>query len=136
MGEECSYYHGSYGPHDYGEYESGYAVNEVDIIFERSEDGTELGLTIRGTDYGPSAISRILEAIAIHDINTVDPLQGMPACLPSPPTTTGAHCPSQWGPQTGCGISESTTPARRLRSSIPTALRCCVGLSMHPTRKN
>lgn len=81
MSEEHSYYHGSYGPHDYGEYESGYAVNEVDIIFERSEDGTELGLTIRGTDYGPSAISRILEAIAIHDINTVDPLQGMKEVL-------------------------------------------------------
>lgn len=51
-------------------------VNEVDVIFERDDDGAEFGLTVSGTTNGPSAISDILEAVAIHDVNTSNPLQG------------------------------------------------------------
>lgn len=66
---------------DYFDPETVPYASEVDVIFERNDDGAELGLTVRGATRGPSTIAEILEAIAIHDVNTSDPLQGMKEVL-------------------------------------------------------
>lgn len=74
-------YYGGYDPRDHAESDYDPHVNEVDIIFERGDDGEEIGLTVSATTNGPTTIALVLEAIAIHDVNVHDPLQGMKEVL-------------------------------------------------------